>query len=282
MDSDSVRAKKDELTRRDWLVRIGKTAAAGGLSGEVADAISSLAQSAPMPDELPPGLYQPSNDHLTHALGADGLFHPVPLGSETDFRVPRSGPYAPKFFSAEEFKVVGRIVELILGEPAGSSHETPSEGRAPGTTSADLAEWVDFVAANSVGVREAALKLAPDHRTLAIAYYGRERVEGLEKTDVPALCGEGLAWLAKRAQEKYGREFLALQESMQAELLREISDEPAAPAAPEAGRRFFRWLKSQVINGFYRSPEGLKELDQKGNSFYAESPGCSGHDHSGE
>ena len=93
----------DELTRRDWLVRIGKTAAVAGLSGEVSGAgaaLSSLVQSAPRADTLPPGLYEPSNDHLTHALGADGLLHPVPLGSETDYRVPLSGPYAPKFFSA--------------------------------------------------------------------------------------------------------------------------------------------------------------------------------------
>lgn len=285
MDSTNNRAKMDELTRRDWLVRIGKTAAVAGLSGEVSGAgaaLSSLVQSAPRADTLPPGLYEPSNDHLTHALGADGLLHPVPLGSETDYRVPLSGPYAPKFFSAEDFKVVGRIVELILGEPTGSSHETRAEGSAPGTSSADVAEWVDFVAANSASVREAALKLAPDHRNLAVAYFGRERVESLEKTDVPALCGEGLAWLAKRAQEKYGREFLALRESLEVELLREIGDEPGARAAPEAGRRFFRWLKSQAINGFYRSPKGLKELDYKGNSFYAESPGCSGHEHSGE
>jgi len=282
MNSDTNSAKKDELTRRDWLVRIGKTAAVGGFSGEVAEALLSLAPSAPMPDTLPPGLYEPSNDHLTHALGADGLFHPVPSGSATDFRVPRSGPYAPKFFSADDFKVVGRVVELILGEPVGSSHEPRSEGSAPGTCSAEVAEWVDFVAANSTGVREAALKLAPDHRTLAIAYYGRERVEGLEKTDVPALCGAGLAWLTMRAREKYGREFIALQEPEQTELLREIGDEPGPPAAPEAGRRFFRWLKSQAINCFYRSPKGLKELDYKGNSFYAESPGCAGHEHSGE
>jgi gluconate 2-dehydrogenase subunit 3-like protein len=279
MDSDTSRAKKDELTRRAWLVRIGKTAAAAGLSGEAAEALSSLAQAAPTPNELPLGLYEPSNDHLTHALGADGLFHPIPLGTETDFRVPRSGSYSPKFFSAEDFKVVGRMVELILGEPGGSS----SEKSAQETSAADVAEWVDFVAANAAGVREAALKLAPDHRNLAIAYYGRERVEGLEKTDLPALCGEGLAWLTKRAQEKFGREFLALEELPQVELLREISDAPdPAGAGPEAGRRFFRWLKSQVINGFYRSPVGLKELDYKGNSFYAESPGCSSHDHSGE
>lgn len=37
---------------------------------------------------------------------------------------------------------------------------------------------------------------------------------------------------------------------------------------------FLRWFKQRVIEGFYTSQAGLKELDYKGNSFYSESPGC--------
>jgi gluconate 2-dehydrogenase subunit 3-like protein len=286
MDSDNRRAKKDELTRRDWLVKIGRSAAVAGLcgeAGEAADELSRLAQTAATREMLPPGLYEPSNDHLTHALGADGLFHPVPAGSETVFRTPCANPYEPQFFAQGDFRIIGRLVELMLGEPAGSSETADTPEGGPGSVTADVAEWVDFVAANSGGAREAALKLAADHRNLAVAYNGLETVEREEKTDVTSICREGLAWLAKRAPEKFGGEFLALDQPAQVELLREISDEPdPAGAGPEPGRKFFRWMKRQIINGFYRSPAGLKELDYKGNSFYAESPGCSGRDPSGE
>ena len=45
-------------------------------------------------------------------------------------------------------------------------------------------------------------------------------------------------------------------------------------SAANAGTRFYDLLKAESIRGFYTSRRGLKELDFKGNSFYAESPGC--------
>jgi hypothetical protein len=39
--------------------------------------------------------------------------------------------------------------------------------------------------------------------------------------------------------------------------------------------RFFGFLKTETIKGFYTSRAGLKELNYKGNAFYARSPGCS-------
>jgi hypothetical protein len=44
--------------------------------------------------------------------------------------------------------------------------------------------------------------------------------------------------------------------------------------ADDAGTRLFILLKNQVAHGFYTSQRGLKELDYKGNAFYAECPGC--------
>jgi hypothetical protein len=36
-----------------------------------------------------------------------------------------------------------------------------------------------------------------------------------------------------------------------------------------------------LIRGFYTSRLGLKELDYKGNAFYAESPSCPNKEHLG-
>jgi gluconate 2-dehydrogenase subunit 3-like protein len=283
LDSASDHAKKSELTRRDWLLKVGQAGAVAGIAGVVGDrpAISRPPSTSQPEAALAPGLYEPSNDHLAHALGADALFHPIPAGSETNYRRPRAGPFEPQYFAEQDFKIIGRLVELVLGEPAGSAQLPESVEGGPGSVAADVAAWVDFVAANSSGARLAARNLAPPHRTLAIYYHGREAVERLENSDVEALCREGLAWLRKESKEQIGRDFLALSEREQIELLSEMSDQPNGASAPEPSRKFFRWLKGQVLHGFYRSPAGLKELDFKGNAFYAESPGCTGHSHSG-
>ncbi len=275
--------EKSDLTRREWLMRVGQAGAVARLPGALRGSLASTSIPSPAQTEtaLPPGLYEPSNDHLTHALGADGLFVPVPSGSETDFRRPQKGPFVPQFFSPEDFKVVGRLVEWMLGEHAGSALAPDNADGSPRSVAADVSQWVDFVAANSSGVRNAARQLAPLHRTLAVAYHGREPVERMENTDVEALCRGGFAELEKESQEQFGRHFLALSEGEQTKLLTAISDESTDAPVPEPPRKFFRWLKSQIINGFYRSPAGLKELDFKGNAFYGESPGCSGHDHPG-
>ncbi len=279
----SDNGKKSELTRRDWLLKLGQAGAVAGLAGVVGDTSEISGEpSGSSPDAaLPPGLYEPSNDHLTHALGADGLFHPVPAGSETDYRRPRAGPFEPQFFTEQEFKMIGRLVELMLGEPAGSSQIADTAEGGPGSVAADVAAWVDFVAANSSGVRQAARNLAPPHRTLAIHYHGREDVERLENSDLEAIRREGLDWLANESKKKFRRDFLELGEPEQIELLSEMTDQPDGASAPEPPRKLFRWLKGQVIHGFYRSPAGLKELDFKGNAFYAGSLGCPHDSHSG-
>ena len=45
-------------------------------------------------------------------------------------------------------------------------------------------------------------------------------------------------------------------------------------ATQDAVGTFLSFLKERAVEGYYTSPEGLRELNYKGNSFYAESPGC--------
>ncbi len=244
-------------TRRSWLVTIGGATAGLGiaarLQGEAKDAA------------LPPGVYGPSTDHLGHALMSAERFHPIPPGCPTDFVRPASRPFSPKYFSASEFAVVRRLTQLLLGElsdDAGIGQE--------------VAEWIDLRVWSADGVREAAARIDPLYRTLAIAYYGPSYVTRLEMDDPAKTCRVGLQWIADVARQRHSGEFLTLGAEQQIAMLDSIGDGRADKRTENAGTRFFAFLKAETIRGYYTSRAGLKELDFKGNAFYARSPGCGG------
>jgi hypothetical protein len=269
------RRRAEHLTRRQWLLRLGETVALVGFSGVVNQAeraAPSLHAGAAQPG-LPPGLYEPSNDHLSHALGLDDQFHPIPPGSETDYVRPRSGPFQPQFFSPSEFQIVRQIVKLMLGDVAEPSSAGPAEKEAGLQIVDEVAEWLDLTVFTAAEVRQAARRMAPEHRILAVHYYGAAAVEEVENNKAQRICREGLKWLSEQSE---GGDFLKLSEEQQIELLRRISDDRADKTAQNAGTHFFRLIKAGVVRGFYTSRLGLKELDYKGNAFYAESPGCPG------
>jgi len=253
-----------DFTRREWFLRLGGSAVLAGFRGVPFEG-SAAGQSAPPQAGagLPPGLYEASEDHMTHALTSDERFHPVPPGSETDFVRPPHGPFQPQFFSPPEFQVVRRLVALVLGETEGSAgaQEVISE----------VSEWIDLDTASSGAIREAARQVSAQHRTLITAFHGKDRIADIEARDPANVWREGLAWLSAASQQRWGSEFLAEPTSSQTELLQELSN---ARPAENAGTRLFVLLKRQVIRGFYTSRTGLTELEYKGNSFNAECPGC--------
>jgi hypothetical protein len=151
----------DEFTRRLWLLRLGGGAVLTGLSGLDLEA-------APQPP-LPPGLYQPSIDHLAHVL------KPV-AGAEV--------PPAPLFFAAAEYQQIGSLVGRMLGEDPG----TPP---VP-----EITAWIDLLVHDAAAVREAAQSLSPAHRALASTFYGETAVHELETFDAQQVCGAGLARLS--------------------------------------------------------------------------------------
>jgi hypothetical protein len=219
----------DEITRRTWLLRVGGGTVLTGFSGmDLSGATAAV--------ELPPGLYTPSLNHLAHVLKA------APVSS---------GTAQPQFFSGDDFKLIGHLVSLILGEPA----------TAPPVP--EITQWVDLVAFESAGIRNAALALTPEHRRLAVARYGESAVRSLETDATQDLSRGGIEALRRES-------FFTLTETEQVSTLEALEN---------SGDRFVLWLKQCVIDGFYTSKEGLKELDYQGNSFHSESPGChhSGH-----
>ena len=257
--------ESSEITRREWLLHMGGAAILVGFQGAP---VAGQGGSTPVsmqgePVQLPPGLYEPSDEHMTHALANDDRFHPIPDGCETDFVRPLNGPFSPQFFSTTEFQVVKRLVASVLGESDGSSEA--------GATISEVAEWIDLEVFNSAAVREVALRLSPQHRAVAVAYYGENTVKELETRDLQKVWREGLEWISKESDHQWGKAFLDVPETSQLEILKSLNG-PQETENP--GTRLFALLKNQVICGFYTSQRGLKELGYKGNAFYAECPGC--------
>lgn len=204
----------EEPSRRMWLLRLGGGALLAGCSGIDLGAADDV--------QLPPGLYEPSIDHLAHVL------KPAPADPQ---------PSAPLFFEAAEYRKLQSLIAQMLGEEPGTA-PVP-----------EIAAWIDLMVHDAAEVRRAARSLSPEHRALAVGFYGEEAVRELETRDLQGICRAGLARL--------NAEPSATLESLESQ-----------------GDVFIGWLKHRAIEGFYTSEPGLKELDYKGNSFYSVSPGC--------
>jgi len=247
----------DDLSRRQWILRLGELVALAGASGvipEFATALAGQLQDA----TLPPGVYDPSQDHLVHALSSAGKNWTPPSGSETDYVAPGSGPYQPQFFSAEGFAVVTRLMEILLGnvEPNALSQ---------------TAQWFDLYLHSAAGVRAAAHDLDPMHRILALEFFGEDAVRELESVDPQSLARSGLHAFKHLSIRTYGRGFLQLTEEQQTAWITS-----AGKSGSESDlRKLYNLARTEAIRGYYTSAEGLKELDYRGNAYYGDSPGCS-------
>jgi len=270
-DEDALERAGDpsdsELTRRHWFFKVGQAAVAIGLT----DGLEGQPPGKPV---LPPGLYGPSSDHLAHALMSNTRFHPIPPGSPTDYVSPRSGPFVPQFFSLPEFSVVRRMVEIMLGETSPTTNVTDPARQEQGDLVEEVTAWIDLSIFSAARIREANLRLSAPHRALAVAYYGESEVRSVETADPQKISREGLDWLAAHVKERYHSDYLSLSENDQLETLKAVSDARPDKHVENAGTRFFKLIKDDFIRGLYTSSVGLKELDYKGNAFYAQSPGC--------
>lgn len=246
-----------DLTRRQWVLRLGELVALAGVSGVVPEFATSLVTQHSSNPLLPRGLYEPSQNHLVHALSSGGKHWTPPAGSETDYVIPNSTPYQPQFFSADEFQVAARLLEILLGkiEPAALSQSV---------------QWLDLYLSTISGVRTAAQNLAPMHRILAVEFFGEDSLHELESADTESIARTGLRALESLSKQNYGQAFLRLDESQQIQIIAQ-----AEKSGPESDlRKLYELARTEGIRGYYTSAEGLKELNYRGNAYYGDSPGC--------
>ena len=233
------------MTRR-WLLQLGGGMVLAGWTGADLEAA-----------ELPPGVYEPSREHLGHALAGN----PVATDGETELVQQRTAPFQPAFFSRDEYQTLLRLTALMLGE----TPETP--------VVREVAEWIDLTVSEAEAVRSAARALPSPYRAVAVHFYGAEPVQKLEEFGAQRVSRDGLAWLDAESRRQHGHEFNALENPQQVAIVESISDIRQSPGV-NTGTQFFAYLKERVIDGFYTSRVGLTELGYRGNAFYASPPGC--------
>jgi Gluconate 2-dehydrogenase subunit 3 len=222
-------------------------------------------QSQPAASAVPEGLYEPSRNQLSHALMQNGRFRVIPPDCPTDYVRPRSSPFVPQFFSTSEFALIRCLTEVLLGEPAHANDSVVDE----------VAEWIDLQAWSAKGIREAASQLLPEHRILIQAFFaGSANAPPDESQDPQRIYREGLQWISDQSKTRYGSPFENTPRSQQIELLQGIIDQQGKAGGNYTPQSFFKLIKAEVIRGFYTSQKGLREIDDKGNGFYARSPGC--------
>lgn len=271
-EKNDVRMSGVALTRREWLWSLGAAAALAGCSGAPGE-VSAEQGATAGGSALPPGLYLPSPEHLAHALVNDNRFVPIPPGTETEYVRPRAGPFVPQAFAADDYAIIRRWVEIILGEDLKNSQAKPVPGE-PATIFDEVAEWIDLVVASAPAVRAEARALTADQRAVAAGFFeSEEPLRELETFEPETICREGLAWVREECRRRFSTSFSHVGARDQVELVSSVSD-ARQNSAPNSGTHFFDFLKAESIRGFYTSSRGLKELDYKGHSFYAESPGC--------
>jgi gluconate 2-dehydrogenase gamma chain len=149
-------------------------------------------------------------------------------------------PYQPQFFTAEEFRMVDHLAEMII--PA---------NRSPGAHDAGVAEFIDFMVFNGADLSSAGLG-------------------GLENR-----FRSGLKWMNAHSRQLYGRSFLECSEQQQTELLECLAYKNKFRRGEEEGRAFFQLMRDYTVKGYYTSRIGLEELEYPGlKTMWAEMPGC--------
>ncbi|HEY6390997.1 MAG TPA: gluconate 2-dehydrogenase subunit 3 family protein [Bryobacteraceae bacterium] len=110
----------------------------------------------------------------------------------------------------------------------------PSDERSPGATAAGAPEFIDLLASQNP-------------QMLAI-YTG------------------GIAWLDYTMQRRYSSDFVSAKPEQQTALLDLIAYRKNESAELGPGIHFFEWARRMVVDAYYTSPIGIKEVGYMGNT----------------
>lgn len=139
------------------------------------------------------------------------------------------GVYKPKGLNEHEFATLQRIAELII----------PAEPPHPSAKEAGAAEFIDLLCSGS--------------------------------DQMKAIYTGGFAWLDGAMDDRAGTTFLQAKPPEQTALLDLIAFRKTVEAQPVIGPgvQFFGWLRRMVVDAYYTSPAGIKDVGYMGNKGMA-------------
>ena len=174
----------------------------------------------------------PKRPREGHAQGAVG----APAGE-----VARQKPYAPRFFSADQYRTVEILTELIV----------PPDDQ-PGAREAQVARYIDF-----------------------LVFSASEYLPELQ-----GQWTSGLAILNRLSRRQCNKPFHNLSAHDQEQLLTRMSLPERDSKAHHPGFAFYSLLKETTVEAFYTSKVGLIDvLDFKGRQYLADFHGCTHAEH---
>jgi gluconate 2-dehydrogenase gamma chain len=145
-----------------------------------------------------------------------------------------SGSYAPKFFSAQQYKTLQALCQAII----------PADGETGGAIEAGAPEFIDLLTSEN-----------PEYQ---LALGG-----GLTWLDSTCADGYGKVYLeCAPGQQKEILDLIAYRKNA------------VADPSVSQGVEFFAVLRNLTADGFFTSEIGIKYLGYIGNTFLKEFPGC--------
>ena len=85
-------------------------------------------------------------------------------------------------------------------------------------------------------------------------------------TDLAAIFNGGFAWLDDYMTRTYASDFLHAKPEQQTAVLDTLAYRKNYVDATVGGRAFWSWLRNMVVDAYYTSPAGVKDLGYMGNS----------------
>ena len=143
-----------------------------------------------------------------------------------------AGAYTPKTFTAEQFRTLERLTDLII----------PVENGNPGAVAAGAAAWIDLISSENEKLK-------------GIYTSGFTWLDGAMKTR-----GATDFVSATPAQQTALLDLIAYR--------RTSTEQPEL--AP--GVEFFTWVRRMTVDAFYTSEIGIKDIDYRGNAPMASYP----------
>jgi gluconate 2-dehydrogenase gamma chain len=134
--------------------------------------------------------------------------------------------FAPKFFTASEWRTVRVLVDYII----------PRDSRSGSATDAKVPEFMDWILADSEASEASKLSMRG-----------------------------GLAWLNQESRKRFGRVFALATDAQRRQILDDIAWPAKAPASLSQGVAFFTRMRDFTASGFFSSAIGWKDLQYIGN-----------------